>query len=150
MIEIDFESITKTSKETNALEKLTTSTLERCFKAEKLNNNLILNVILTNNATIQKYNEKYRKIDKATDVLSFPMFEKHELEGVNNSAIPEVLGDIIVSLEKVSTQAKEYEHSFEREFAYMLVHGFYHIMGFDHMNEADKSEMRAKEEAVLA
>ena len=64
--------------------------------------------------------------------------------------IPEVLGDIVISIEKVKEQANEYGHSFERELSYMLVHGFYHIMGYDHIEEEDKVKMRAKEEVVLS
>ena len=59
------------------------------------------------------------------------------------------MGDIVISIEKVEEQAKEYGHSFEREFAYMLVHGFYHLMGYDHIEENDKNIMRQKEENIL-
>ena len=61
----------------------------------------------------------------------------------------DVLGDVIISIDKVKEQAEEYGHSFERELSYMLVHGFYHLMGYDHMNEQEKKEMREKEEKVL-
>ena len=60
------------------------------------------------------------------------------------------MGDIIISIERVEEQAKEYGHSFEREFAYMLVHGFYHLRGYDHMEEEEKAQMREKEENVLS
>ena len=76
------------------------------------------------------------------------MFEKEELENMKLNHI-EVLGDIVISIEQVKKQAIEYEHSFEREFAYMIVHGFYHLMGYDHIKEEDKVIMRAKEETVL-
>lgn len=109
--------------------------------------NIYISVILSSKEYIQEINAKYRKIDKVTDVLSFPMFEKEEIQDAKAKA--EVLGDIIICIEKVEEQAKEYEHSFEREFAYMLVHGFYHLMGYDHMNEEEKQEMRAKEETIL-
>ena len=97
------------------------------------------------------YNKEYRNIDRATDVLSFPMFEKVEVEKLQKekSIVPDVLGDIIINLSQVKMQADEYGHSFERELAYMLVHGFYHLMGYDHMQEEDKKQMRAKEEAIL-
>ena len=80
------------------------------------------------------------------------MFEKDELEEVINdeeTPIRDVLGDIIISIDRVKEQAIEYGHSFERELAYMLVHGFYHLMGYDHIEEADKLEMRKKEEEML-
>jgi len=120
-----------------------------CFEEEKLiDKNLYINVILTNPENIKKLNKEYRDIDKETDVLSFPMFEKEELENINLNHL-EVLGDIVISIEKVQAQADEYNHSFEREFAYMLVHGFYHLMGYDHMEENEKGQMREKEENIL-
>ena len=67
-----------------------------------------------------------------------------------NFEYEDILGDIVISIAKVEEQAKEYGHSFEREFAYMLVHGFYHLMGYDHIKEEDKAIMRPKEEKVLA
>ena len=93
-------------------------------------------------------NNTYRKINKATDVLSFPMFEKEEIPNVINE-IEEPLGDIVISIEKVKEQAEEYGHSFERELAYMVVHGFYHLMGYDHIELVDRTEMREKEETIL-
>ena len=101
---------------------------------------------------IRKINKKYRKIDKATDVLSFPMFEKEELEqkiASKDFLYEDMLGDLIISIEKVKEQAIEYGHSFERELSYMLVHGFYHLMGYDHIEEEDKKKMRPKEEKIL-
>ena len=80
------------------------------------------------------------------------MFEKDELdEKIRNNDFEheDVLGDIVISIEKVEEQAKEYGHSFEREFAYMIVHGFYHLMGYDHIKEEDKAIMRPKEEHIL-
>jgi len=113
--------------------------------------NLYINVILTDPENIKKINKEYRNIDKETDVLSFPMFEKQEIEKIitYGNEIQDILGDIIISISKVQQQAKEYGHSFEREFAYMLIHGFYHLMGYDHMTDDEKKEMRTKEEFVL-
>ena len=76
------------------------------------------------------------------------MFEKDEIESIDGS-YEDILGDIVISIEQVKKQAIEYEHSFERELAYMVVHGFYHLMGYDHMTEEDKSKMRLKEENIL-
>lgn len=127
--------------------------IKTCFKEEKLlDRNLYVSVTLTDLEHIQEINKTYRNIDKATDVLSFPMFEKEELEGMIQNQVNEVedvLGDIIISLPKVEQQAKEYGHSFQRELAYMLVHGFYHLMGYDHIEEEDKKKMRPKEETIL-
>ena len=123
--------------------------IKECFKQEKfLDKNLYVNVILTTPEDIRKFNKEYRNIDKETDVLSFPMFEKEELENMKLNHI-EVLGDIVISIEQVKKQAIEYEHSFEREFAYMVVHGFCHMIGYDHIEEEDKKKMRQEEEKIL-
>ena len=80
------------------------------------------------------------------------MFEKDELDcKIRNKDFEyeDVLGDIIISIEKVKEQAEEYEHSFERELSYMVVHGFYHLMGYDHIKDEDKKMMRSKEDKIL-
>jgi len=128
--------------------------INKCFLEEKLEKaNLYISITLTNPENIRKYNKEYRNIDKETDVLSFPMFEKNELDQIieeqSKNIIPEVLGDIVISIKRVEEQAKEYGHSFERELSYMIVHGFYHIMGYDHIEEKDKEIMRPKEENIL-
>lgn len=139
-------------KENEEFIKLTEKVLSKAFEVEKIDKlNLYINVILTNPENIRKTNKKYRNIDKETDVLSFPMFEKDEIENlkVNGNEIEDALGDIMISVQRVEEQAKEYGHSFEREFSYMLVHGFYHLMGYDHIEECDRIVMREKEEKVL-
>lgn len=127
--------------------------IEQCFKEEKIEKSkLYISITLTNPEHIHEINKQYRNVDRATDVLSFPMFEKKEIDEKienNNFEHEDVLGDIVISIEKVEEQAKEYGHSFEREFAYMLVHGFYHLMGYDHIEDDDKVIMRKKEEIVL-
>ena len=127
--------------------------IEKCFEVEKLNNSrLSVSITLTTPEQIHEINKKYRNVDRPTDVLSFPMFEKDELEQKikDNSFLHEdVLGDIVISIEQVKKQAEEYGHSFERELSYMVVHGFYHLMGYDHIKEGDKLKMRPKEEKVL-
>lgn len=145
VVEINFLEI----EENKEYESIINKVVEKCFKEEKLQNkNLYINIILTNPKNIKETNKKYRNIDKETDVLSFPMFEKDEIQNIEGN-IPDVLGDIVISIERVKEQAKEYEHSFERELAYMVVHGFYHLMGYDHMLEEEKVQMRQKEENVL-
>lgn len=130
-------------------EEIIQKVLETCFKEENLYDyKIYISVILADEKNIKAINKEYRNIDKVTDVLSFPMFEKDEIETAKIQE--EVLGDIIVCMPVVKKQAIEYEHSEEREFAYMLVHGFYHVMGYDHIKENDKKEMRAKEENILS
>lgn len=148
-----FEIIYKQIEEKEAYEKTIKKVLEQCFKEEKMEKtNLYITITLTNSENIKEINREYRNIDKATDVLSFPMFEKDELEEKfknNFFEHEEVLGDIVISIPKVEEQAKEYGHSFERELSYMIVHGFYHLMGYDHIKEEDKKKMRPKEEKIL-
>lgn len=147
--EIEFRDI----EENKEYEKIVYTVLTECFKTEKIDKlNVYMSVILTTPKEIRILNSEYRNIDRETDVLSFPMFEKSEIEQLESyvGEIPEVLGDIVISIDRVKEQAIEYGHSFERELAYMLVHGFYHIMGEDHIEEADKVIMREKEENVLS
>ena len=129
-------------------EEIIDKVYELCFKEEDLYNyRMYISIILSDESYIKKINFKYRNIDKVTDVLSFPMFEKGEIDKAKQNA--EVLGDIIICIPRIREQAEEYGHSIYREFAYMLVHGFYHLMGYDHINEIEKAEMRAKEEVIL-
>ena len=124
--------------------------LEECLEQEGLQNkNLYVNVIFTTPDEIRKINNQYRNIDKITDVLSFPMFEKDEIEKIKNGGIKDILGDIVICIQKVKEQAIEYNHSFKRELAYMVVHSFYHLMGYDHIEQSDKEKMRIKEEKIL-
>ena len=121
-----------------------------------------VNIIFVGLEEIHEINKTYRNVDRPTDVLSFPMFEGEELKTIfskanesdaqesNEGILQDILGDIIISIPKIKEQAEEYGHSFEREFAYMLVHGFYHLMGYDHMEEEEKKVMRKKEENVLS
>ena len=89
-------------------------------------------------------NKEYREKDAPTDVISFAYNEDED-----NGGFYEVLGDIIISLERVEEQSGEYGHSYEREFYYVLTHGILHLLGYDHIEEDDKIEMRQKEEEIL-
>ena len=152
--EIIYKNLEKKQKYESTIKQVVTE----CFKKENLDKtNLYMSITLTNPEEIEKLNMQYRNIDRPTDVLSFPMFEKDELDNfikenskktdVNEEG--DILGDIVISIPRVYEQAEEYGHSFERELAYMVVHGFYHLMGYDHIEENDKKVMRAKEESVL-
>ncbi len=127
--------------------------LKECYKVEKLENSkLTVQITLTTPENIRKLNKEYRNIDKETDVLSFPMFEKEEIDlKVKEQDFPyeDILGDMVISIPRVEEQAKEYGHSFKRELSYMVVHSFYHLMGYDHMEEEDKKIMRMKEDKIL-
>lgn len=98
-----------------------------------------VSVLVCDNAAIRELNAAWRKIDKETDVLSFPM----EDDGV-------MLGDIVLSLEKAYSQAEEYGHSPAREIGFLTVHSMLHLYGYDHMEEEERKEMRAMEEKILS
>lgn len=151
-VQIEFWDIPENDEYKQIIKKV----VETCFMEENLlKTNLYLNVILTNPETIRKTNKQYRELDKETDVLSFPMFQKDEIDNLikesqtKQEVVEDVLGDIMVSIPRVIEQANEYGHSVERELAYMIVHGFYHVMGYDHIKEEDKVIMRPKEENIL-
>ena len=106
-----------------------------------------ISILLCHNDYIHTLNKQYRNIDRPTDVLSFAL-NKGEEDGYDGPDTA-LLGDIIISLEKVQEQADEYGHSFERELAYLTIHGMLHILGYDHMEPDDKAEMRKEEEFIL-
>lgn len=148
MIEVYYEDIDKIDEE-----EIIRNVVETVLKEEKIIQNLEIYITLTNNDNIQKINAEHRNIDKPTDVLSFPMFEREEIQNLkekNAEAIETMLGDIIVSVEKVREQAEEYGHSFKRELAYLVTHGMLHLLGYDHMIEEEKTVMRKREEEILA
>ena len=150
IVAIHFLDIEENDKYKQKIEEV----LNKCFEEEKLKElNLYISVTLTTPEEIRKLNAEYRNIDKETDVLSFPMFEKAEIDDIVKrkikSPVEETIGDIVISIQRVQEQAIEYGHSFERELSYMLVHGFYHLMGYDHIEEEDKKIMRPKEEKIL-
>lgn len=134
-------------------EEIISKVLNKCFEEENLpQNKLSVSITLTDLKNIRNLNCKHRNIDKETDVLSFPMFEKEEIDkkvAKNDFQTEDILGDMVICIPKVEEQAKEYGHSFERELSYMVVHSFYHLMGYDHMEEEPKKEMRQKEEYIL-
>ena len=139
-------------KQNKEYEKLIKKVINECFVNENMESlKLYISITLTNPKKIKELNSKYRNIDKETDVLSFPMFEKEELRDLIKEKydLDECIGDIVISVDRVKEQAIEYGHSFERELAYMCVHGFYHLLGYDHMIDKDKILMRAKEDEVL-
>ena len=122
--------------------------IKKVLALEKIESDrpLYLSLLLTNNENIQVINREYRDKDAPTDVISFAY---HETEDFNVGPY-DTLGDIIISLERVEEQSSEYNHSFEREFYYVLTHGILHILGYDHIEEEDKKHMREREEAILS
>ena len=117
-----------------------------------------INVLITDNEGIRAINKAYRQIDKATDVLSFPMFELtpgklpaswESYKDPDTGLVP--LGDMAISLERAKQQAAEFGHSARREVGYLTIHSILHLLGYDHVDEGTmKKQMRAAEEAILA
>lgn len=141
---------------------LITSVIRKCIeatlKAEKINTDCEINVLVTNDRGIQAINNASRNIDKATDVLSFPMFQLeagnppqnwNEYLDAETDLCP--LGDMCISLERATAQAKEFGHTVKREVGYLTIHSMLHLLGYDHLDEgAQKKQMRTREEAIAA
>lgn len=119
-----------------------------------------VNLLLTDNAGIREYNKNYREIDRETDVLSFPNIpfehagdfspaEADETDCFDPDSGELILGDIILSAERVLSQAQEYGHSVLRECAFLTAHSMFHLCGYDHMEEQEAAVMEEKQEAVL-
>lgn len=119
--------------------------LEYAVKKENLKE-VEFNVIIVDNSYIHNLNKNYRNIDKETDVITFALEDDDTLVNASNSRI---LGDIYISKDKAKSQSLEYHHSFKREIVFLAVHGFYHLLGYDHRNKEEEKVMFKKQEAVL-
>ena len=107
-----------------------------------------VSVTLTNNEYIHTLNKQYRGIDRPTDVLSFALNESEEPD-VEDGPDVNVLGDLVISVERAKEQAADYGHSVKREIAFLTVHGMLHLLGYDHMEEEDRIEMEAEQRFVM-
>ena len=107
-----------------------------------------VNLTLTDNEGIHAINKEYRQIDRPTDVLSFALNEGDEPIIKGGPAI-NVLGDIVISVEKAAEQAEEYGHGIRREIAFLVTHGMLHLLGYDHIKEEDRIKMRKEEDFVM-
>lgn len=136
------------------------SVVKKALELEDCPYEIELNIILSDNNGIWEINKTYRNMDKPTDVLSFPMIEYEtpsDFSSLEDSSLeyfhPEtgelLLGDIIVSVEKVMEQAKEYGHSLKRELAFLIAHSMMHLCGYDHINEEERLVMEEKQEEIL-
>lgn len=115
---------------------------------EGIKNDCEVSFTLTDNDTIHALNKKHRNIDRATDVLSFPLidFENENIEDIKGTIY---LGDIIISIERALAQAEEYGHSPERELGFLTAHSMLHLLGYDHMTDAEEKVMFFKQEEIL-
>lgn len=113
-----------------------------------------MSITIVDNQRIQEINHEYRSIDQVTDVISFALEDGDEEELAvffeeGENPFPRLLGDIFISIERAEEQAKEYGHSFERELAFLMVHGFLHLNGYDHQTKVEESEMFGLQEKIL-
>ena len=124
------------------IDQLLEKAIYESLKVEGRDKNYEVSISFVNNEEIRELNRNYRGVDSETDVLSFPLEDDFGLELA-------FLGDIIISLERALEQAEDFGHSLERELVYLTVHSMFHLMGYDHLSEEDKSLMRGKEKQVM-
>lgn len=136
--------------------------IDFALKKEEVNIPYEVSLLFVDNDEIREINNKYRGIDKATDVLSFPQISypkdkvfkdvylnhKFSIQDLDGDLL--LLGDIVLSLEKAEEQRLDYGHSFFRECSYLVVHSVLHLLGYDHMKDEEKAKMREREEAILS
>lgn len=145
MFTIDFSDHTNLVKEDwfTQIDKLLTFAKEQ----ENIEEEAELTVTFVDKDEIQEINKMYRDKDKVTDVISFALEEDEpEITGIE---MPRVLGDIIICTDVAQEQADSYGHSFERELGFLALHGFLHLLGYDHMNEQDEKQMFGRQDQIL-
>ena len=142
------------------VKEIVDSIMEQVLQTENCPYEASVNVLLTDNAGIHEFNSTYRGIDRPTDVLSFPNLdfdvpgnfdkvEESELDDFDPDTGELLLGDIIISTDKVQEQAEAYGHSLKREFAFLVAHSMLHLCGYDHMTEEESAVMEQKQEETL-
>ena len=137
-----FNTLDEEVKELSEIEKL----MNYACDYMKLDN-VSFNIIIVDNNRIHEINKEYRGIDRPTDVISFALEDEKDM--LLDSEAGRILGDIYISLDKCREQAKEYGHSFLRELAFLSVHGFLHLQGYDHMEKKDEEVMFGLQDEIL-
>ncbi|MDH6652435.1 UNVERIFIED_ORG: putative rRNA maturation factor [Bacillus sp. PvP124] len=140
--------------ETNEVSEEQQKELEKLLEAaaiyENLQENAEVSVTFVDNDRIQEINHQYRYKNQPTDVISFALEEMGEDEmQIIGDELPRVLGDIVISIPKAHEQAEEYNHSFMRELGFLTVHGFLHLLGYDHETSEDEKEMFTRQKDIL-
>lgn len=149
MIDFYFQDDTETVGKQS--EELITDLLNHAAKMEEMNGLYELSITFMDDHAIQSVNAEFRGKDKPTDVISFALEELSEGEVaiVHEQDMPVVLGDIIISIETAQRQAEEYNHTFERELGFLALHGFLHLLGYDHLDEEEEREMFGRQNEIL-
>ncbi|STO07809.1 rRNA maturation RNase YbeY [Exiguobacterium aurantiacum] len=137
---------------TSAQRELVEAILVHAAKEEDVEEPSELSVTFLTNDLIQEINRDWRGKDVPTDVISFAFDEmgEDEMDFLLDEDEPRLLGDLVISVERCREQAADYGHSFERELGFLAIHGFLHLLGYDHMTPEDEAEMTARQEEVLA
>jgi probable rRNA maturation factor len=146
-IELNVE-ITLTPDEQHAINWVEAA-LNRAAEVEELPP-VEVSVTIVDNERIHQLNKEYRDVDRPTDVLSFPLWEPDEEWVIDEEEERVALGDIVISLPKAKEQAEAYGHSLDREVGFLAVHGFLHLLGYDHETKEEEKEMFAKQEEILS
>lgn len=127
---------------TEEIKNLIEKSIAAVLKVENLDENVEVSVSFVGDDEIRDLNREYRGVDKSTDVLSFPMDDEFIIDN-------RILGDVIINTRRVMEQAEELGHSNERELSYLTVHSILHLLGYDHMGDEDKKEMREREKLAM-
>ena len=134
-----------------SLKQKITEIFEIALKETHNKNNIVIDVTIVGRNTIRELNKEHRNVDRVTDVLSFPLLENDELKSdlMHNENIQTELGDIVICKSRAIEQAKEYGHSLERELCFLALHGFLHVLGYDHMQKEDEMIMFPLQDKIL-
>ncbi|MBM0064316.1 rRNA maturation RNase YbeY [Alkalicoccobacillus gibsonii] len=145
LVETMDETNTLTSKQLDLIQDIIT----HASKVQELDGDYEVSVSFVDDEEIRELNNEHRGKDQGTDVLSFALNEGEDEVVAPISGMPNLLGDIIVSVPRISLQAEDYGHSFERELGFLVVHGFLHLLGYDHLTEQEEKEMFGRQEEIL-
>ena len=149
MINIDFLN-NQEEFDTKPFEDIVLKVAEETFKIHNIEKEAEISVVFTDDEEIKEINKNFRNIDSSTDVLSFPQyefFEEGDISHIEDNVL--ILGDVIISLEHAKAQSVEFNHSLNREVGYLTAHSMLHLLGYDHMEDEEKSRMRKKEEQIM-
>lgn len=141
-MEIYYDDRQDDIKITDEIKNLIEKSIAAVLKVENLHENVEVSVSFVGDEEIRNLNRDYRGVDKSTDVLSFPMDDEFII-------VSRILGDVIINTRRVMEQAEELGHSNERELSYLTVHSILHLLGYDHMEDEDKKEMREREKLAM-
>ena len=148
-LKIYFENNQDKENVTYKLKMLIRQAINATLEYENVEEACEVSITFCDNEKIRELNKKFRNIDKATDVLSFPLFDDGGFDSFSHE-IDCMLGDIVISLERARAQAEEFGHSYEREAAFLAVHSVLHLLGYDHeLSEADELDMRKRQSDVM-